>query len=96
MEPKVLKIGIHKYSINEGKLDEWGRTEWGPHKITIHAPLREVDKRMTLLHEILHVTLMHDGVKGEEAEKLCGAMEYPLFEILVRNEGVMRYIGGYK
>ena len=102
MEPKVLKIGIHKYTISEEMLDgeecsqKWGGTTWDEGTIEIHKPLREINKRLALLHEVLHVIFMHTGIQQDEAERLCNEMEYPLLEILTKNEGVIKYIGGYK
>lgn len=93
--PKTLLLGLDQYNIiykDELEHSDLGAVIFKAHEIKVSTKHNPVEQRRTLLHEIIHICLAHAGIYGDDAEEICRQLEYTLFEALVKNPDVTRYI----
>ena len=115
-QPKHVKIGAKRYKVHwdaeswlnrpaeDRQESAWGLTDHKLLGIWINPELHPVNRRETLLHEVLHIIHANSGgdvisdllpkhEHAHEAEEfIVSRMEAPLFAFLIDNPAALAYI----
>lgn len=98
--PTGIKLGYQDITITE--VDSIDNTQGSydneSHEIKIKSGIGHREQLNTVLHEILHACVYCYGLKSEfkdddSEEKIVNALGNALTEIVVRNKGLMDFIG---
>ena len=96
--PKEIKIGWRVYDIEQGEHrsgscggDLYGEINYEQNKIYIYREQDEENKRVTLLHEILHgIGFMIGNNEFRENEGLITALAENLYQVIKDNPTLFR------